>query len=159
MRARRSAAAAPAAHWTRAASTRRRFGASFRAMKMSVALALCLLTAPTAAQETPLDGAGWRAYAEGWTLHFEEDGAPYGAESYHPGDAVIWKPEGGACAQGFWIERRGALCFLYQDGQSCWRMSRDADGVLARPADGGGPALRVVRRDRAPLLCPETPSV
>lgn len=138
-------------------------GTSLRGMTLGRTLALCLSAATVAtalsAQEVAVDGAGWRAFAEGWTLHFEEDGAAFGAETYLPGDAVIWKPEGGDCAHGFWTERGGAICFLYPDGMACWRMTRDGETMLARPADGGGPALRVARRDRAPLLCAQTPAV
>jgi len=150
-----------AARRLRAALTPRGAGTSLFAMLRRLALLLWLSAAlPAPAQEAAVDGAGWRAYAEGWTLHFESDGAAYGAETYLPGDAVIWKPESGDCAHGFWTERDdGAICFLYPDGMACWRMSRDGETMLARPAEGGGPALRVARRDHAPLLCPETPAV
>ena len=153
----------------------RAHGVSVMAMKRRIIFALCLVAATASAQETPqeapqeepqeepreapLGAADWRAYAEGWTLHFEDSGAAFGAETYLPGDAVIWKPEGGACAHGYWTGTQGRICFLYQDSVACWRMFRDGDGVLARPADGGGPSLRVARRDRAPLMCPETPAV
>lgn len=117
------------------------------------------LACPSAAQERPVTADEFRAYAEGWTLHFEEDGRPFGAERYDPGDRVLWKPEGGDCAPGVWGEADGAICFLYDRGLSCWRLFRDAEGMLARPAEGDGPDLRIARRDRAPLLCPETPAV
>lgn len=122
-------------------------------------LALGLLAAPAASDERPVAAEEFRAYAEGWTLHFERDGRPFGVERYDPGDRVLWKPEGGDCAPGVWGEADGAICFLYDRGAACWRLFRDAAGLFARPAEGDGPAVRVIRRDRAPLLCAGTPAV
>lgn len=122
------------------------------------ALALALTAAAAPAQEAVTPDA-FRAYAEGWTLHFELDGAPFGAEVYAPGGEVLWKPEGGPCQAGVWVPSGGAVCFVYDGAIACWRIFRDAAGLSAEPAEGGPPRLRIARRDRAPLSCAEVPSV
>jgi hypothetical protein len=127
------------------------------------AAALLLLGAGTAAAVgAPMGREDFRAFAEGWTLHFETlDGAPFGAETYRPGGEAVWKPEGGACAIGVWSESRGRICFLYDAGMSCWRVYREGGAVTALSDDGEEPriALRVARRDRAPVACGDDPSV
>jgi hypothetical protein len=134
-------------------------------LALGLALARALPAAPPvalwpagAAALAPMSGPEFRAFAEGWTLHFESGGAPYGAETYLPGGKVIWKPEGQACGWGSWAERDGRICFRYDEQMACWKVYRDAKGVLARSAADGF-EVRVSRRDRAPLACGEVPAV
>lgn len=123
---------------------------------MRPALAALLVAAPLAAQEAVAPDE-FRAFAEGWTLHFELDGAPFGAETYHPGGGVLWRPEGGQCQAGLWTADGGEVCFHYDAGGACWRMFRDRRGLFAIPSDAKAPLLRVKRRDRARLACGEVP--
>lgn len=125
-----------------------------------IPLAVAVL-APLAAmgEERPLSPEAFRAWAEGWTLHFEMEGRPFGAERYEEGGAVLWKPEGGPCAAGAWTPHDGGVCFVYADAISCWRLYDTPRGVEAAPMHDDGPRARVVRRDRAALDCDAVPAV
>lgn len=103
----------------------------------------------------PLSAEEFRAFAEGWTLHFELDGAPFGAESFRDGGRTLWRPEGGACTPGLWTAVGHEVCFSYGEDRACWRLWRDARGVIARSSPDGATEVRVSRRDRARLDCGE----
>lgn len=129
------------------------------------ALLALLMAGPAAAE--PMDGAAFRAFAEGWTLHFQdESGAYFGSEQYFANGRTTWAPSGGECHQGVWAEDEGRICFLYDVGVSCWRLYADGpDGMraesVATRAGGDGPTtrLRLLKKDRSPVLCPEGPGV
>ncbi len=124
-------------------------------------LAALLIAAPALAQE-PVSPEQFREFAEGWTLHFERDGEPFGSEAFEGDGKVRWRYSDGSCVSGLWRAHKGQLCFLYdspEEGRTinCWKMLRDEAGLLARLVSGRneGLELRVARRDTAPLLCGE----
>lgn len=101
----------------------------------------------------------FRQYAEGYTLYFERDGQPFGAEAFEPGGKTRWRFTDGSCARGVWRPHGAQICFLYEmdaaPGPLCWRMLRDGEALIARRLDGedAGMEITVTRRDRVPLLC------
>lgn len=122
---------------------------------------LALIAAPALAQDTELEIMGpeaFRDYAEGYTLYFEQDGEPFGTESFEEGGATRWRYGDGSCIDGSWRPHGGQVCFYYGDTQGvlCWRMFRDGDDLLARllgDGENAGMELRITKRDREPLLC------
>ncbi|MEM7236962.1 MAG: hypothetical protein AAF501_03935 [Pseudomonadota bacterium] len=125
---------------------------------------LLVAATPCLAQDSTIDLLSpdeFRDYAEGYTLYFEQDGSPFGTESFEEGGATTWRYGDGSCVNGAWRPHGGQICFFYGDDQGvlCWRMYRDGDDLLARLLDGGeeagGLELRITRRDRKPLLCGE----
>ena len=125
----------------------------------TLVLAALLIAAPALAEE-PISPEEFRDFAEGWTLHFERDGEPFGSETFEQGGKVRWRYNDGSCVRGAWRPRDGELCFLYDSENegpafNCWEMVRDDRGMFARLLDGenAGMELRVARRDRMPLLC------
>lgn len=123
----------------------------------ALALALALAAAPAAAEER-LDAAAFEALAQGRTLFFTRDGAPYGAEQYLPGRRVIWQYADGSCSEGVWFAAEGALCFLYEHAErpQCWIFARRGEARFARrpgqPAGTPG-ELRLSRITETPLVC------
>lgn len=139
-------------------------GAVPRPVRVAAAALFLAITPPAAADAplaagpggaAPLSVEEFRAFAEGWTLHFELDGAPFGTESFSHGGRTLWRPEGGACTPGLWTAVGPEVCFFYGDDSACWLLWRDAGGVIARSAPDGDMEVRVTRRDRAPLDCGE----
>ncbi|MFN3614351.1 MAG: hypothetical protein ACK4WC_07310 [Rubrimonas sp.] len=121
--------------------------------------AAVLVLCGAAAAEQPVSPESFRLFSEGWTLHFEENGAPYGAETYGTDGTVLWRPRGGPCMPGI-VEAEGPnVCFRYDGTRACWRILKDERGLVALPSDADRPRLRVVRRDRARLGCDAPPSV
>lgn len=126
-----------------------------------ILLALLLIAAPALAQgpgEEPVSPAEFREFAEGWTLYFERDGAPFGQEAFEPGGETLWRYPDGSCMEGVWAPHGGQLCFYYGEGEEvlCWRALRDADGLKVRLLGDGpeaGMELRITGRDREPPLC------
>lgn len=117
--------------------------------------ALALAVAPAAAE--PVTPQAFRDYAEGWTLYFERDGEPWGAESFEPGGAVTWRFREGGCLAGVWRPYEGDVCFYYGQGEDvlCWSLRRE-DGRIVGTLETGADAgleLDIVRRDRVPLSC------
>lgn len=103
----------------------------------------------------------FRDFAEGYTLHFQRDGQPFGSEKFESDGRVRWRFNDGSCVRGVWRAHGAQLCFLYEmpggEGPLCWRMLRDEEGIFARLLDGenAGMEIRLARRDKAPLLCGE----
>lgn len=126
-----------------------------------VILMAILLTVPQArAAEEPVGPAEFREYSEGYTLYFQRDGKPFGSERFDPGGKARWRYNDGSCISGAWMAHGAQLCFLYgspgqDDDALCWRILRDDTGLFARllSGDNAGLELRIVRRDRRPLLC------
>jgi len=134
-----------------------------RAMRTLVALLLSmgLAGAAHATDETPIGPGEFRDYAEGWTLHFERDGEFFGSEMFKPGGETRWRYRNGSCTDGVWRAHGAQICFLYDHDDEienevlCWRMLRDAEGMLALLLNGEskGLRLRITGRDKHPLLC------
>jgi hypothetical protein len=135
-----------------------RFVAAARRDILRLIAALLVMSGSATAQQ-PVSPDSFRRFSEGWTLHFEENGVAYGAETYRPDGTVLWRPRGGACMPGV-VETEGPnVCFSYDGSRACWRILKDEQGFLAVPSDAERPRLRVVRRDRARLGCADAPSV
>ncbi len=103
--------------------------------------------------------AAFEALAEGHTLHFTLDGAPFGAEQYFPGRRTLWRYADGLCAEGRWWGSGDSVCFAYDDveGAQCWRFTRAGSGLAADLVEGGdGPGfeLQLAQTDDARLPCP-----
>lgn len=127
-------------------------------------LLLALIVAAPATAAEPMSGAEFRAFSEGWTLHFRnESGDYFGTEQYFPDGRTVWLPTGGQCRQGLWAEDQDRICFLYDIGISCWRLfAEGADGIYAESVEEEGPPqtrLWLMRRDQSAVLCPEGPGV
>jgi len=135
----------------------------FDAMKRISLFCLIALVVPaltSALAEEPLSPSEFRRYAEGHTLYFERDGAPFGSEAFEPGGKTLWRFMDGSCAKGAWRPHGGQICFYYGDGANvlCWRMIRDDQGLLVRLLDGGddaGMELRITARDERKPVCGE----
>ncbi|MEM8792990.1 MAG: hypothetical protein AAGE80_15325 [Pseudomonadota bacterium] len=123
----------------------------------SALLLTILLAMPAGAQEI-MSPEAFREYSEGFTLYFEQDGEPFGTESFGEGGSTTWRYRDGSCIEGVWKPHGGQVCFFYGDQQGvlCWRMLRDGDDIIARllgEAENAGMELRITRRDKKPLLC------
>jgi hypothetical protein len=127
------------------------------ALRALCALLLLAAAVPAGALE-PIGPRAFREYSEGYTLYFEQDGQPFGAESFGTEGQTTWQFSDGTCLEGVWRPHGAQICFYYglEAEVLCWRMLRDGDEILARLLGEGpdaGMELRIVRRDRAPLLC------
>ena len=125
---------------------------------MRLALLALLLAAPAPAQET-LSASAFAALAEGHTLHFSLDGAPFGAEQYFTGRRSLWRFADGRCEAGTWTADGNRICFDYANGAppQCWRFRHTAGGLDAALVEDGaetGLRLRLSRLDQQPLACP-----
>ena len=120
-------------------------------------VAIAPATAPGITEE-PVTPSEFRDYAEGWTLHFELDGEPFGQEAFGPGGETVWRYPDGTCMEGVWKPHGAQLCFYYGQGSEvlCWRALRDEKGLFVRLLGEGpdaGMELRVTERDKAPPIC------
>lgn len=129
---------------------------------------LLLLPLTAFADDRPaMTGADFKAYSEGYTLHFEdENGRYFGSEQYFPDGATLWRPRNGECERGVWAEDQGRICFLYIVGIACWKLYFEEDGLSAVSANGDAgeideapTRLRLRDRNQIPVSCEEVPSV
>lgn len=100
----------------------------------------------------------FRDYAEGYTLYFEREGQPWGAERFEGDGRVTWRYPSGECISGVWKAHEGRACFYYGPGSDvfCWGMRRRGDGLTGRlesDVEEHGMEIDIVRRDRLPLSC------
>ncbi len=126
---------------------------------------LCLLAFATpvmapALTEQPVSPSEFRDYAEGYTLYFDRDGAPFGSESFDPGGQTLWRYKDGSCTEGVWRPHGGQICFYYGEDTEvlCWRLIRDDEGLLVRLLGDGpdaGMELRITARDQRQPICGE----
>ncbi len=108
---------------------------------------------PPGAVMTP---QAFRAWAEGTTLHFAEQGVPYGVEQYLPGNRAIWQFADGSCATGRWYGKGQAICFVYEGDpkEQCWLFLTDGPRPRALSLGGDrGIELEVTYQDNAKLNC------
>lgn len=131
-------------------------------------IALLVFPLASIADDRPtMTGAEFRAYSEGYTLHFEdESGRYFGSEQYFPDGATVWRPRNGECERGVWAEDQGRICFLYVVGIACWKLYVEEDGLSAVSAnadsgktDENPTRLRLRDRNQIPVSCEEVPSV
>lgn len=120
--------------------------------------ALCLaVAAGAAAAETPMTAAEFEAYVTGRTVYYASRGeAAYGAEQYLPDRRVIWTFLDGECAEGFWYEEDGLICFVYELDlvPQCWSFWRLDGGITARfENDPAATALYELSQSDEPLIC------
>jgi hypothetical protein len=128
-------------------------------MQRAAVLALVAALAAPAAGETPMTPEAFEALAEGRTLHFSLDGAPFGAEQFLPGRRTLWRFADETCEPGRWRAEGAAICFEYvsEPGPICWRVLQGVPGLTAALLEGGaetGFRLQLDRIDPAPLPCP-----
>ncbi|MEM7547033.1 MAG: hypothetical protein AAF367_16005 [Pseudomonadota bacterium] len=131
-------------------------------MILRALLLVMALTAPAAAEDRPMTGEEFRAFAEGHTLHFRDGAGNYfGTEQYLSSNRTVWLPRGGQCLPGIWAEEGENICFLYHSGTSCWTLFADGEeGIYARNADNdGGPVteLWLLKKDQRAVVCPDAP--
>jgi len=126
-------------------------------MRRHVKICLTIMTLPMAAMaEEAMPLAEFDAYANGKTLYFSQDGAPYGIEQYLPGHRSIWQYQDGSCVRGIYYARREMICFIYEgDGQEqCWRFFKKGKDYSARAEGAVAEAdLDVVGRDERAIPC------
>jgi hypothetical protein len=128
-------------------------------MRRVVALGIAaFLSSPASAQDvmTPEE---FQSLAEGRTLYFTYDGAPYGQEQYFPGRRSLWRYEDGSCGRGVWWGDGEAICFRYEREPvpQCWRFVERPGGVAAELVEGGvrtGFVVEMSHADGKPLTCP-----
>lgn len=135
--------------------------------------ALLLLTSSAFAAE-PMTGEEFRAFTDGYTLHVEDEtGVYFGSDQFPGGNRSIWLPAEGECLHGVWGEVDDRICFLYENGQpACWLIYRDGATSLRfqsvpvlEDTENEAPEalptlfLRLTKRDRRPIICPEGPGV
>ena len=125
-----------------------------------LAAAVLVTGISAASAPEPMTPRAFREYAEGYTLYFEKSGQPFGSERFDADGFTTWRFNDGSCIDGAWKAHGAQVCFFYGMGSEvlCWRMMRDDEGILARLLGSGpdaGMELRIVGRDRAPLLCGE----
>ena len=131
-------------------------------MKRAAPFLLILVAAIAQAEDAPMSGPEFRAASEGHTLYFETlDGEYFGAEQYFEDNRSVWLPRQGQCIPGVWAAAEDKICFLHYGEVACWRIyGENGEVTHAAAADQGDTlTLRVVRRDRSPVLCPDGPGV
>lgn len=125
-----------------------------------ISLAALVLTLLPARAEEMLTPEEFAEFALGWTLYFERDGEPWGAEEFRGDGSVRWQFQSGDCTEGIWRPYQGAICFTYEDAHEilCWQMSRSEtdDRLIAKlvgQGEGDVLELEIVRKDKRPLIC------
>ncbi len=125
--------------------------------------ALCLLclalVTPAFADDATLGADAFEALSADRTLHFTQDGLPFGSERYFPGRRSLWRTPDGACETGRWTPRGDAICFVYEmtPEPQCWRFTRSGGRIRATYLEDGVPdpgSVLLDRIDDAPLDCP-----
>lgn len=127
---------------------------------LAFAVAFLLLLPAGARADDPVSPKEFSDFALGWTLYYEEEGAPAGSEHFRPDGRVRWRDEAGECFDGVWRAHRDQACFYYGPGTDvlCWSLhrTRPSGNIVVRltgDREDAGMELEIVRRDRKPLLC------
>ncbi len=120
-------------------------------------LVLALVLSPGLAQaQSALSAREFDALTQGKTFTYAENGRPYGAEEYLPGNRVRWSFLDGKCKDGRWWEEDGLICFVYEDNPvpQCWSFYNGARGLTARfENDPAATELYALDRTEEPMLC------
>ena len=117
---------------------------------------LLVLTAESAAAQSPLSGAEFDAYTRGKTLFYGFDGQAYGNERYLPNRRVTWSFLDGDCKEGVWHEHEEQICFLYEDriDPQCWVFTESGGGLVAQfQGDPGATELYEVDYTDEEMIC------
>lgn len=124
-------------------------------MKYRYASIAFLLSALPLAAAEPLGQKGFSELTKGRTFTFSLDGEFYGAETYLPGNRVIWQRQSGECLPGYWYAQGKHICFIYegQPDPVCWEVYTEENGLRVVSASGTATELEELSRDAAPLAC------
>ena len=92
---------------------------------LRAALMICLLVGETASAETMI-AAKFDAYTKGKMIFFNQISKPYGAERYLEDRRVNWSFLDGIFKDGYWSEKAGEICFVYEDKNTpqCWHLKK-----------------------------------
>ncbi len=119
------------------------------------------LAAPAGAAAQSVSPRDFEAMAQGHTLYFTLDGAPFGAEQYFSGRRSLWRFADGRCEAGRWWPEADRICFRYDAdadaAAECWRFRDRPGGFAAALVENGaetGFVLDLAGSDRTPLDCP-----
>lgn len=131
-------------------------------MEVRVRLLIGLIAAgvcASLAEAEPVSPQEFEALATGRTLHFTQDGLPFGAEQYFSGRRTLWRFFDGSCETGLWQPADDLICFTYDTGpdRQCWRLWREKgrlSAVLVVEGFDSGIPLDLARIDDADLPCP-----
>ncbi len=124
-------------------------------MKYRYASIAFLLSALPLSAAEPLGQKGFFELTKGRTFTFSLDGEFYGAETYLPGNRVIWQRQSGECLPGYWYAQGKHICFIYenQPDSVCWEVYAEENGLRVVSASGTATELEELSRDAAPLAC------
>lgn len=122
------------------------------------ALAVAALTALPALAETPMTAEEFDAYSRGKTFYYGSMGQAYGVEQYFDNRRVRWSFLDGQCADGFWYEQNGMICFEYESsidpGPQCWTFFDSPGGLVAQfQGDPDQTTLYEVDQADEPMTC------
>ena len=125
--------------------------------QLALTCGLVLAAQSLPAQET-MSAEAFDAYTRGQTFYYGARGAPsYGAEEYLSDRRVRWSFLDGECQEGYWFERDGLICFVYEThpDPQCWSFTRNPGGLVARfVTETSETELYEVEKSDAPLECP-----
>lgn len=130
-------------------------------MQRLFALALittsALAPASAIAQDALIGPDAWRELTDGKTLHYYQDGEPYGREYYEPGtNRVVFRAENGACAEGRWAHRDDTFCFAYFGELHCFEHVLRKGEIVVKGLQGDMEEQQVQEiTDNEPLFCGE----
>lgn len=121
--------------------------------------ALALMTSGlSAVAQSPMTASEFDAYSRGKTFYYGSAGAPYGVEQYFDNRRVRWSFLDGDCADGFWYEQSGMICFEYDatpnPGPQCWTFFNEPGGLVAQfQGDPSKTTLYEVQDADEPMQC------
>lgn len=120
-------------------------------------LVLCLCSAATAQELSPLTAEEFDALTIGKTITYSQSGIAYGTEEYRPNRTVVWAFTDSECRMGEWFQREEQICFDYHDDMplQCWTFYNTGEGLVAQFAgDDTVIPLTALNESTTPLNCP-----